>query len=215
MVPVKSSGSSCHKGKDAIYDPPVEQETVEEDVYSELDHSDEEETRRDPDSECALLIDPWYDVYPSFLKIPGDYVPPPPPPSHVWLALCQRNLNTSWAPVSSSIYDLVIRQGISLPVPIHFEFGLGITQGWKELVNSELSDTGFVGLLQRVGVPKAIVLSRSLSNFRDLYNFCHLVHRWCATTHTSSFPVANSPSPLKTWLTNYFYRFLVTLILPP
>ena len=29
----------------------------DEAVYSELDHSDEEEARRDPDSECALLID--------------------------------------------------------------------------------------------------------------------------------------------------------------
>ena len=89
--------------------------------------------------------------------------------------------------MSSSISNLVIRQGISLSVPIHFEFGLGIALGWKEWVDSELSDTGFMGLLQRAGVLKAIILSRSLSNFRDLYNLRHLVRRWCATTYTFFF----------------------------
>ena len=95
----------------------------------------------------------------------------------MWLTLCRRNLNASWALAASSISDLVIRQGISLPVPIHFEFGSGIAQGWKEWVDSELSDTGFMGLLQWAGVLKAIVLSQSLSNFRDLYNLFHLVRR--------------------------------------
>ena len=86
--------------------------------------------------------------------------------------------------MSSSVYDLVIRQGISLPMPIHFKFGSSTAQGWKEWVDSELSDTGFMGLLQWAGVLKAIVLSRSLSNFQDLYNLRHLVRRWCTTTHT-------------------------------
>ena len=44
-----------------------------------------------------------------------------------------------------------------------------------------------MGLLQRVGVLKAIVLSQSLSNFRDLYNVRHLVRQWCTTTHTFLF----------------------------
>ena len=185
MAPVKSSGSSLYKGKEIVYDPPVEQEMGEEAVYSESDHSDEEEAWRDPDSECAPLIDPWYDVHPPFPKIPGDYVLPSP--GHVWLALCRQNPNVSWASVSSSISDLVIRQGISLPVPIRFEFGSGIALGWKEWVDSELFDTGFMGLLQRASVLKAVVLSRSLSNFQDLYNLHHLVRRWCATTHTFFF----------------------------
>ena len=60
--------------------------------------------------------------------------------------------------MSSSIYDLIIHQGISFPVPIHFEFGSGTAQGWKEWVNSELFDAGFMGLLQWAGVLKAIVL---------------------------------------------------------
>ena len=77
-MPVKSLGSSHCKGKEAVYDPRIEQETGKEAVYSESDHFDEEEARRDPDSECAPLIDPWYDVHHSFLKIPGDYVPSSP-----------------------------------------------------------------------------------------------------------------------------------------
>ena len=49
--------------------------------------------------------------------------------------------------MSSSISNLVIHLGISLPMPIHFEFGLGTALGWKEWVDSELSDMGFMGLL--------------------------------------------------------------------
>ena len=89
--------------------------------------------------------------------------------------------------MSSSISNLVIHLGISLPMPIHFEFGLGTALGWKEWVNNKLSDTGFMGLLQRAGVLKVVVLSRSLSNFQNHYNLRHLVRRWCATTHTFFF----------------------------
>ena len=102
----------------------------EEAEYSESEHSDEEEAQRDLDSECAPLIDPWYDINPHFPKILGYYALPPP--SHVWLALCRRNPDVSWAPLASSVPDLVIRQGISLPVPIHFEFGSGTALGWRE-----------------------------------------------------------------------------------
>ena len=72
-------------------------------------------------------------------------------------------------------------------MPIHFEFGSGTALGWREWVDNELSDTGFMGLLQRVGVLKAIVSSRCLSNFQDLFNLRHLVHRLCTTTHTFFF----------------------------
>ena len=117
-----------------------------------------------------------------FLKVPSDYTLLPP--GCVWLPLCRRNTNISWAPLASSILDLVICQGISLPVPILFEFGSGTALGWKEWVDKELSDTGFMGLLQRAGVLKTIVSSRCLSNYRDLFNLRHLVRRWCTTTHT-------------------------------
>ena len=38
--------------------------------------------------------------------------------------------------------------------------------------------------LQRADVLKAIVSLRCLFNYRDLFNFCHLVRQWCSTTHT-------------------------------
>ena len=122
---------------------------------------------------------------PSLSKAPGEYVPPPP--GHVLITLVRRDPDVSWAPLASSIPDLSIRQGISLPVPLHFEFGSDASLGWKEWVDSELSDIGFMGLLQRAGVLKAVVSSRCLSNFRDLYNLRLLVHRWCTTTHTFFF----------------------------
>ena len=145
MATVKSQGSSRRKGKEAIFDPPAALDVGEEAEYSESEHSDEEEAQRDPNNECAPLIDPWYDIHLHFPKIPGDYAPPPP--GRVWLALCWRNPDVSWAPLASSVPDLVIRQGISLPMPIHFEFGSGIALGWREWVDNELSDTGFMGLL--------------------------------------------------------------------
>ena len=72
-------------------------------------------------------------------------------------------------------------------MPIHFEFGSGTTLDWKEWVDNKLSDTGFMGLLQQAGVLKAIISSCCLSNFRYLFNLCHLVRRWCTTTHTFFF----------------------------
>ena len=118
MSPVKSQGSSRRKGKAVASDSPTVPEETER---SDSERSAEEETERDPDSECASLINPWYEVHPHFPKVPGDYVPPLP--SRIWLAFGRRNPDVSWAPLASSIPDLAIRQGISLPVPIHFEFG--------------------------------------------------------------------------------------------
>ena len=76
MAPVKSQGSFRRKGKEAISNPPIALDVGEEAEYSESEHSDEEEAQRDPDSECVLLIDPWYDVHPYFPRILGDYAPP-------------------------------------------------------------------------------------------------------------------------------------------
>ena len=45
---------------------------------SDSERSTEEETEHDPDSECAPLINPWYEINPHFPKVPGEYVPPPP-----------------------------------------------------------------------------------------------------------------------------------------
>ena len=185
MTPGKGQSSSHRKGKEVISYPPTAHDVGKEAVYSKSDHSEEEETERASDSECAPLIDPWYDIHPHFPKIPSDYAPLPL--GRVWLVLCQRNTNVSWAPLASSIPDLVIHQGTSLPMPIHFEFGSSTALGWRERVDNELSDTGFMGLLQWAGVLKTIVSSCCLSNFRDLFNLRHLVCQWCTTTHTFFF----------------------------
>ena len=181
MTLTKGQSSSRRKGKEIVSDPPTTHDVGEEALYSESNYFDEEEAQRAPDSECTPLIDPWYDIHPHFPKVPSDCTPPPP--GCVWLALYQRNMDVSWALLASSILDLVIHQGISLPVPSHFEFGSGTTLGWKEWVDRELSNMGFMGLLQQAGVLKAIVSSRCLSNYRDIFNLC----QWCTTTHTFFF----------------------------
>ena len=184
MTPVKSQGSSYCKGKEVVSDDPAARDVGEEATYSESDHSDEEEEEawRNPNSECAPFIDPWYDTHAHFPKVPSEYTSSPP--GHVWLALCRRNTDISWALLASSILDLVINHGILLLVPILFEFGSGTALGWKEWVDKELSDIGFMEALQRASVLKAIVLSCCLSNYKDLFNLRHLVHRWCTATHT-------------------------------
>ena len=127
MTPAKSQSSSHRKGKEVIFDPLAAHDVGEEAVYSESDHSDEEEAEHASKSECASLIDPWYDIHPHFPKIPGDYATPPL--SRVWLALCWRNTDISWASLASLIPDLVVLQGTLLLVPIHFEFGSGTALG--------------------------------------------------------------------------------------
>ena len=87
MAPMKSQGSSRRKGKEVASDPPAIPDVGEEAEYSESEHSVGEEAQRDPNNECAPLIDPWYEVHPYFPKVPSDYAPPPP--SRVWLALGQ------------------------------------------------------------------------------------------------------------------------------
>ena len=123
MSSVKSQGSSRRKGKAIAFDSPTVPDVGEEMEHSDSEWSIKEETQRDPNSECAPLIDPWYEVHPYFPKVPGDYAPPPP--GRIWIALVQRNPDDSWVPLASSIPDLAIRQGTSLPIPLHFEFGSG------------------------------------------------------------------------------------------
>ena len=107
--------------------------------------------------------------------------PPLPSPSGcVWLSICHHNMEVSWAHLASSISNLVICQGTSLPIPILFKFGSGTSLGWKECVDDELFDTSFMAALQQADVLKAIVSSRCLSNYRDLFNLCQR----CTTTHT-------------------------------
>ena len=93
MTPAESQSSSYHKGKEVISTSPATRNVGKEAMYSESDHSDEEEVQRAPDNEWAPLIDPWYDIYLNFPKIPSDYAPLSL--GCVWLALYQRNTDIS------------------------------------------------------------------------------------------------------------------------
>ena len=90
MSPAKSPSSSRRKGKAVAFDPPVVSEEVDR---SDSERSTEEEAERDPDGECAPLIDPWYETSPHFPKVPGKYVPPPP--GRVLITLIRRDPDVS------------------------------------------------------------------------------------------------------------------------
>ena len=106
MASVKSQSFSRHKGKEVSSDPPAVPDVGEEAEYSESEHSVGEEAHRNLTMN-APLINPWYEVHPHFPKVPGDYVLSPL--GRVWLALCRRNPDVSWAPLASLIPDLAIR----------------------------------------------------------------------------------------------------------
>ena len=58
MTSAKGQNSSRRKGKEIFSDAPIVRDVGEEVMYSESDHSNEEEARRAPDGECTPLIDP-------------------------------------------------------------------------------------------------------------------------------------------------------------
>ena len=130
MTSAKGEGSSRHKGKEIVANDPPSKATRKEAPLSELEHSEKEEGSRNPNSECPPLIDPWYDTHTHFPMVPGDYFPLPR--GRVWLSICRYDMEVSWAPLASSIPNLDICQGTSLPMPILFEFGSSTTLGWKE-----------------------------------------------------------------------------------
>ena len=130
MTSAQGQGSSRRKGKEITSDDPTTKNVGEDTLHSKLEHSDEEEGRRNPYSECAPFIDPWYDTYAHSPKVPGEYLPSPL--VREWLSISHRNTKVSWAPLASSILELVIHQGTSLPMHILFEFGLGTSFGSKE-----------------------------------------------------------------------------------
>ena len=123
MSPVKSPSSSRYKGKTVSSDSPAVPEEVER---SDSERSTEEETERDPDSECAPLIDLWYEINPHFPKVPGGYVPPLP--GRVLITLVRRDPDVSWAPLASSVPDLSIRKVFRFLYP--FILNLGPTHPW-------------------------------------------------------------------------------------
>ena len=54
-------------------------------------------------------------------------------------------------------------------------------------MDKELFDKEFVGRLERLGILKAVVISRNLEGFRDAKGLRHLVRRWCPALHTFLF----------------------------
>ena len=81
MMPAKGQNSSRRKGKEIFSDAPIVRDVGEEVMYSESDHSNEEEARRAPNSKCAPFINLWYDTHAHFPKFPDNYMSRPP--SHV------------------------------------------------------------------------------------------------------------------------------------
>ena len=61
-------------------------------------------------------------------------------------------------------------------MPIFFDFVLRKIQGWPIWVDRELSDEEFVGRLERVGILKAVAISKNLEGFKDAKGLRHLVH---------------------------------------
>ena len=142
MTLEKGEGSSCCKGKEIAAEDPATEIVGKDAPLSELECFEKEEGSHNLDSECAPLIDTWYNTHTHFPMVLGDYLPLPP--SHVWLSICRCDIEVSCAPLASSILDLDIRQVTLLLVPILFEFGLDTSLGWKEWVDEELFDTGFM-----------------------------------------------------------------------
>lgn len=163
MSPAKDESSSHRKGKKVAADNLLTKTVAEKTPHFELDHSEEEEGGHDLDSECPPLIDLWYDTHIRFPVVPSDYSSPPS--GRVWVSICRHDMEVSWAPLAPTILDLDIRQGTSLLVPILFEFGLSTSLGWKEWVDKELFDMGFMAALQQANVLKTIISSLCLFNY--------------------------------------------------
>ena len=107
MSPAKDEGSSRYKGKEVVADDPLARNVGEETPLFESDRFEKEEGGCDPNNECHLLINPWYDAHIHFPVVPSDYSPLPS--SHVWLSICHCDTEVSWAPLAATIPDLDIR----------------------------------------------------------------------------------------------------------
>ena len=93
ITPVKGEGSSYCKGKEIAVDDPATKIVGEDAPFSKSEHSKKEEGSHNPDSECAPLINPWYNTYMHFLVVPSGYLPSLA--GHVWLSICRRDTEVS------------------------------------------------------------------------------------------------------------------------
>ena len=90
---MKGEGSSYRKGREIVSENPATKTVGEDAHFYELERFDEEEGCCDPDSECASLLDPWYNTHAHFLKVSSEYLPSPL--GRVWLSICHRNTEVS------------------------------------------------------------------------------------------------------------------------
>ena len=93
-------------------------------------------------------------------------------------------------------------------VPIFFDFIAGKIQGWPIWVDKELSDEEFVGRLERIGILKAVAISRNLEGFRDAKGLRHLVTYWCPTLHTFLFSFGELTVTLEDVVNNFLLPVL-------
>ena len=88
-------------------------------------------------------------------------------------------------------------------MPIFFDFVSGKIQAWPIWVDKELSDEEFVGRLERVGILKAVAISRNLKGFKGAKGLRHLVCRWCLSLHTFFFSVGELTITLEDVVNNF------------
>ena len=103
MTLAKGKVSSRCKGNKIAADDPATKTTGEDSLLSKSKCSKEEEGSYDPDSECAPFINLWYDTLMHFLVVLDDYLTSSP--GRVWLSICRRDTEVSWALFASSIPD--------------------------------------------------------------------------------------------------------------
>ena len=75
-------------------------------------------------------------------------------------------------------------------------------------MDKELSDKEFVGLLERAGILRAVVISRNLEGFRDAKGLKHLVRRWCTVLHTFLFSFGELTVTLEDVVNNFLFLVL-------
>ena len=75
-------------------------------------------------------------------------------------------------------------------------------------MDKELFVEEFVGRLKRIGILKAVVISRNLEGFRDAKGLRHLVCRWCPALHTFLFSFGELTITLEEVVNNFLLPML-------
>ena len=75
-------------------------------------------------------------------------------------------------------------------------------------MDKELFVEEFVGRLKRIGILKAVVISRNLEGFKDAKGLKHLVCRWCPALHTFLFSFGELTITLEDMVNNFLLPVL-------